>query len=69
MFKCAELPYLVQFFLMFSNDKPVDWLLDYLVQTKSCNLDKNAVSLAVCYVSTPVYMFMVNPIPARFIFL
>uniref|UniRef100_A0A2P2HXG7 Alpha-1,3-mannosyl-glycoprotein 4-beta-N-acetylglucosaminyltransferase B n=1 Tax=Hirondellea gigas TaxID=1518452 RepID=A0A2P2HXG7_9CRUS len=41
MYKCAQLPYLVQFFLMFYNDKPVDWLLDYLVQTKSCNLDKD----------------------------
>lgn len=42
MFKCVELPYLVQFFIMFYNDKPVDWLLDYLTQTKICNLDKDA---------------------------
>nr|XP_045611818.1 alpha-1,3-mannosyl-glycoprotein 4-beta-N-acetylglucosaminyltransferase B-like isoform X2 [Procambarus clarkii] len=41
MFKCVELPYLVQFFIMFYNDKPVDWLLDYLIQTKICNLDKD----------------------------
>lgn len=42
MFKCVELPYLVQFFIMFYNDKPVDWLLDYLIQTKICNLDKDS---------------------------
>lgn len=41
MFKCVQLPYLVQFFIMFYNDKPVDWLLDYLIQTKICNLDKD----------------------------
>ncbi|CAH1992959.1 unnamed protein product [Acanthoscelides obtectus] len=41
MFKSAELPYLVQFFQMFYNDKPVDWLLDHLISTKSCNWDKN----------------------------
>lgn len=48
MFKCVELPYLVQFFIMFYNDKPVDWLLDYLIQTKICNLDKDTrLSVAI----------------------
>lgn len=42
MFKCVDLPWLVQFFLMFYNDKPVDWLLDHLISTKICNLDKDA---------------------------
>lgn len=42
LFKCAELPWLVQFFLMFHNDKPVDWLLDHLVSTKVCSLDKDS---------------------------
>ncbi|KAL1131161.1 hypothetical protein AAG570_012398 [Ranatra chinensis] len=41
MFRCVELPWLVQFFFMFYNDKPVDWLLDHLIHTKSCNLDKD----------------------------
>ncbi|KAJ9576161.1 hypothetical protein L9F63_006983, partial [Diploptera punctata] len=41
MFKCVELPWLVQFFLMFYNDKPVDWLLDHLIHTKICSLDKD----------------------------
>ncbi|XP_012279449.1 alpha-1,3-mannosyl-glycoprotein 4-beta-N-acetylglucosaminyltransferase B [Orussus abietinus] len=41
MFKCVELPWLIQFFLMFHNDKPVDWLLDHLVSTKVCSLDKD----------------------------
>lgn len=41
MFKCVQLPMVVQFFVMFHNDKPVDWLLDHLIQTKVCNLDKD----------------------------
>ncbi|OXU26362.1 hypothetical protein TSAR_002451 [Trichomalopsis sarcophagae] len=39
LFKCVDLPWLVQFFLMFYNDKPVDWLLDHLISTKVCSLD------------------------------
>ncbi|KAL2740574.1 hypothetical protein V1478_000715 [Vespula squamosa] len=42
LFKCVELPWLIQFFLMFHNDKPVDWLLDHLISTKVCNLDKDS---------------------------
>ncbi|KAF4517501.1 hypothetical protein B566_EDAN006501 [Ephemera danica] len=42
MFKCVELPWLVQFFLMFYTDKPVDWLLEHLIYTKICSLDKDA---------------------------
>lgn len=45
MFKSAELPWLITFFQMFYNDKPVDWLLDYLIDTKVCNYDKDRVSL------------------------
>ncbi|BET00575.1 N-Acetylglucosaminyltransferase-IV (GnT-IV) conserved region [Nesidiocoris tenuis] len=41
MFRCVELPWLIQFFFMFYNDKPVDWLLDHLIHTKSCSLDKD----------------------------
>ncbi|XP_065171770.1 alpha-1,3-mannosyl-glycoprotein 4-beta-N-acetylglucosaminyltransferase B-like [Atheta coriaria] len=41
MFKSAELPWLIQFFQMFYNDKPVDWLLDDLIYTKICNWEKN----------------------------
>ncbi|XP_056637146.1 alpha-1,3-mannosyl-glycoprotein 4-beta-N-acetylglucosaminyltransferase B [Diorhabda sublineata] len=41
LFKTAELPWLIQFFHMFFNDKPVDWLLDYLITTKICNWEKN----------------------------
>jgi hypothetical protein len=44
MFKCVELPWLIQFFLMFYNDKPVDWLLDHMIHTKICSLDKDSVS-------------------------
>ncbi|XP_076262886.1 alpha-1,3-mannosyl-glycoprotein 4-beta-N-acetylglucosaminyltransferase a [Rhynchophorus ferrugineus] len=41
MFKSAELPWLISFFQMFYNDKPVDWLLDHLLYTKICNYEKN----------------------------
>jgi len=41
MFKSVELPWLVNFFLMFYNDKPVDWLLENLIQTKVCKLDQD----------------------------
>merc|ERR1711893_578481 len=37
MFKSVELPWLVNFFLMFYNDKPVDWLLENLIQKKFAN--------------------------------
>lgn len=36
MFKSAELPWLITFFQMFYNDKPVDWLLEHLIYTKVC---------------------------------
>lgn len=48
MFKSAELPWLIQFFQMFYNDKPVDWLLGDLIYTKVCNGDKNYVRIASC---------------------
>lgn len=43
MFKSAELPYLITFFHMFYNDKPVDWLLEHLIYTKVCNWEKDMV--------------------------
>ncbi|KAL0279945.1 UNVERIFIED_CONTAM: hypothetical protein PYX00_001388 [Menopon gallinae] len=39
MFRCVELPMLIQFFIMFYNDKPVDWLIDDLLSTKVCGID------------------------------
>lgn len=44
MFRCIDIPWIIQFFFMFYNDKPVDWLLDGLIQTKVCNLEKDNVS-------------------------
>lgn len=41
LFKSAELPWLVQYFQMFFNDKPVDWLLDYFITTRICNWGKD----------------------------
>ena len=44
MFKSSNLPIVVEFFLMFYKDKPIDWLLDYLLAVKVCNPEKDLVS-------------------------
>ncbi|XP_026804825.1 alpha-1,3-mannosyl-glycoprotein 4-beta-N-acetylglucosaminyltransferase B-like isoform X2 [Rhopalosiphum maidis] len=41
MIKCSDLPWVIQFILMFYNDKPGDWLLDGMVETKVCHLEKS----------------------------
>ncbi|XP_075163915.1 alpha-1,3-mannosyl-glycoprotein 4-beta-N-acetylglucosaminyltransferase a [Haematobia irritans] len=41
MFKSAELPYLITYFQMFYNDKPVDWLLAYFMESKVCRNDQD----------------------------
>lgn len=43
LFKCVELPLLIQFLIMFYNDKPVDWLVDDLLATKVCSSEINPV--------------------------
>ncbi len=35
---------IVEFFLMFFKDKPIDWLLDHLLYVKICNPEKDNVS-------------------------
>jgi len=42
--KCSDLPWLIQFIIMFYNDKPEDWLLDGIVETKACHLERSHVS-------------------------
>ncbi|KAK3099227.1 hypothetical protein FSP39_001257, partial [Pinctada imbricata] len=42
MFKASDLPTVVEFFLMFHKDKPIDWLLDYLLSVKVCNPEKDS---------------------------
>lgn len=41
LFKSSDLPFVVEFFLMFHKDKPVDWLLDHLIYVKVCNPEKD----------------------------
>ncbi len=41
MFKTTDMPVLIQFFLMFYNDKPGDWLLENVIQTMVCKLDQD----------------------------
>lgn len=41
LFKTVNLPYFIEFFIMFYNDKPVDWLLEDVLATKMCKLDYN----------------------------
>ncbi|NWR29924.1 MGT4B acetylglucosaminyltransferase, partial [Tachuris rubrigastra] len=42
LFKSEDLPLIVEFFLMFYKDKPVDWLIDHLLWVKVCNPEKDA---------------------------
>uniref|UniRef100_A0A7M4FVW5 MGAT4 family member D n=1 Tax=Crocodylus porosus TaxID=8502 RepID=A0A7M4FVW5_CROPO len=42
LFKSEDLPFIVEFFLMFYKDKPIDWLLDHLLWVKVCNPEKDA---------------------------
>ncbi|XP_075357146.1 alpha-1,3-mannosyl-glycoprotein 4-beta-N-acetylglucosaminyltransferase-like protein MGAT4D isoform X1 [Mycteria americana] len=43
LFKSEDLPLIVEFFLMFYKDKPIDWLIDHLVWVKVCNPEKDAI--------------------------
>lgn len=47
LFKSEDLPLMVDFFLMFYKDKPIDWLVDNLLWVKVCNPEKDAVSMSV----------------------
>ncbi|NXW61499.1 MGT4A acetylglucosaminyltransferase, partial [Eurystomus gularis] len=42
LFKSDDLPLIVDFFLMFYKDKPIDWLIDHLLWVKVCNPEKDA---------------------------
>ncbi|NXR65985.1 MGT4B acetylglucosaminyltransferase, partial [Rhadina sibilatrix] len=42
LFKSEDLPLIVEFFLMFCKDKPIDWLIDHLLWVKMCNPEKDA---------------------------
>ncbi|XP_074650022.1 alpha-1,3-mannosyl-glycoprotein 4-beta-N-acetylglucosaminyltransferase B-like isoform X2 [Tubulanus polymorphus] len=41
LFKSADLPTVIEFFLMFYKDKPIDWLLDHLLNVKTCHPEKD----------------------------
>ncbi|XP_065058863.1 alpha-1,3-mannosyl-glycoprotein 4-beta-N-acetylglucosaminyltransferase B-like isoform X2 [Rhopilema esculentum] len=41
LFKSSDLSVMVDFFLMFYKDKPVDWLLDHILWVKVCNPEKD----------------------------
>ena len=40
LFRTMDLPILIQFFLIFFNDKPVDWLLYDMINTKVRFIEK-----------------------------
>ncbi|XP_063776447.1 alpha-1,3-mannosyl-glycoprotein 4-beta-N-acetylglucosaminyltransferase-like protein MGAT4D isoform X1 [Pseudophryne corroboree] len=42
LFKCKDLIFVAEFFLMFYKDKPIDWLLDHYLWVKVCNPEKDA---------------------------
>lgn len=41
LFRTSDLSLVVEFFLMFHKDKPVDWLLDHILWVKVCNPEKD----------------------------
>ena len=47
LFKSSDIPQIVEFFLMFHKDKPIDWLLDHLLYVKVCNPEKDNVSFPI----------------------
>ena len=44
LFRTSDLSMVVEFFLMFHKDKPVDWLMDHILWVKVCNPEKDTVS-------------------------
>ncbi|XP_028816029.1 alpha-1,3-mannosyl-glycoprotein 4-beta-N-acetylglucosaminyltransferase B isoform X2 [Denticeps clupeoides] len=46
MFRTTDLPMIVDFFLMFHKDKPIDWLLDHILWVKVCNPEESAKQCA-----------------------
>ncbi len=53
MFKTSDLNLIVEFFLMFHKDKPIDWLLDHILYVKVCNPEKDPVSIISHNCMTP----------------
>ncbi|KAK3564455.1 hypothetical protein QTP86_022635, partial [Hemibagrus guttatus] len=43
LFRASDLPSIVEFFLMFHKDKPIDWLLDHILWVKMCNPEKDSI--------------------------
>ncbi|WAR00110.1 MGT4B-like protein [Mya arenaria] len=41
LFKSSQIPVIVEFFLMFHRDKPIDWLLDHFLSVKVCSPEKD----------------------------
>lgn len=41
LFKSSQIPVIVEFFLMFHRDKPIDWLLDHFLNVKVCSPEKD----------------------------
>ncbi len=54
LFKSSDIPQIVEFFLMFHKDKPIDWLLDHLLYVKVCNPEKDNVRTFVCLLKTVI---------------
>uniref|UniRef100_A0A8C1ND10 Zgc:154054 n=1 Tax=Cyprinus carpio TaxID=7962 RepID=A0A8C1ND10_CYPCA len=42
LFRTSDLPMIVEFFLMFHKEKPIDWLLDHILWVKVCNPEKDS---------------------------
>ncbi|CAF1311452.1 unnamed protein product [Rotaria sp. Silwood1] len=58
MFHTSDLDALVNFFLMFSADKPIDWLLEYYQDTKYCSF---GADIQTCSRTKSLHRFRFRP--------
>lgn len=63
LFRTSDLPTIVEFFLMFHKDKPVDWLLDHILWVKVCSPDKDQVINTTMFTATIVFTTTMVTIP------
>ena len=58
LFKSRDLSTLTLFFIIFRNEKPVDWLLVHLGETRFCRIDKDTKVRGICvYVGERMLFF------------
>jgi alpha-1,3-mannosylglycoprotein beta-1,4-N-acetylglucosaminyltransferase A/B len=57
LFKCEQLPFFVDFFLLFAKDKPIDWLYDIFLDLKFCKNSDSSVNKMFAFLSSSNFEF------------